>query len=114
MTFLIHHYDGFTRRLKDAASTANPLPVKLRVLVDGPYGRTQPFHRFENIVFIVGGTGIATSLSYLDLLCKSANITKAIRIIWAIREVAFAATVLREDLHGLLENSNLSVEVYLT
>ncbi|KAH8812330.1 ferric reductase like transmembrane component-domain-containing protein [Xylogone sp. PMI_703] len=114
ITFLIRPYDGFTRRLRDAASIAMPHSAKFRVFVEGPYGHTQPFHRFENILFIVGGTGIVVPLSYLEALCKSLSRTKSIRIIWAVREAAFAATVLREDFHGLLENSNLSVEVYLT
>ncbi|RFU33083.1 hypothetical protein B7463_g3217, partial [Scytalidium lignicola] len=112
--FLIRPYDSFTRRLREAASRTDQKPVRFRVLVEGPYGHTLPFHRFDNIVFIVGGTGIVVPLSYLDVLCKSTSKTKAVRIIWVVREAAFAAFVLLQDFGGLLENNNLSVDVYIT
>ncbi|KAG4427165.1 hypothetical protein IFR05_017352, partial [Cadophora sp. M221] len=65
LTFLIRPYNGFTSRLR-TSSTHHP--VTHRVLIEGPYGETQPLHKYENVLFIVGGTGIAVPLSYLGLL----------------------------------------------
>ena len=84
LTFLIRPYDGFTRRLRDLAASPS-----LRVLVDGPYGHTQPLQLFDRVVFIVGGSGIVVPLSYMKKL-KTANVC----LHWAVREASFAADVL--------------------
>lgn len=113
MTFLIRPYDGFTSRLRDMAANAWPSKVPLRVLVDGPYGYTQPFHLYDNVIFVVGGSGIVVPLSYLQSL-TAANSSRSVQIHWAVREPAFALEVLRNDIGDALGSSNLSVEVHFT
>lgn len=113
MTFLIRPYDGFTSRLRDAAEAGWPRKTPQRVLVDGPYGHTQPFHLFDNVVFIVGGSGIVVPLSYLQVLTGS-SAPKSLRIHWAVREPSFALDILRSDIGDALGSSNLSVDIYLT
>ncbi|KJR84322.1 ferric-chelate reductase [Sporothrix schenckii 1099-18] len=125
MTFLIRPYDSFTGRLRDkAAAAANPAysstdcstgsvplrpaPANLRVLVDGPYGHAQRFDdEYDSVLFVVGGSGIVVALSHLTGLGHDYTLSKAtaagrrlkhIRIIWAVREAAFAAEVLQKDL----------------
>ncbi|KAJ1324890.1 ferric-chelate reductase [Microdochium nivale] len=179
MTFLIRPYDGFTRRLRNAAAATSsplgPVPASLRVLVEGPYGHTQPFDKFDNLIFIVGGSGIVVPLAYLSSLLQSStttltttssaprrpstasssrsqqlhteqqqqrhrrastassssqrlsrhanSTTRAVRIIWAVREAALADSVLRDDFAAtgpdggrqlFLEDERLSVHVYVT
>ncbi|KAF4461294.1 ferric reductase Fre2p [Fusarium albosuccineum] len=113
MTFLIRPYDGFTSRLKATAETGWPRKVPQRVLVDGPYGHTQPFHLFDNVVFVVGGSGIVVPLSYLQVLTGS-SAPRTVRIHWAVREPGFALDVLQNDIGELLGSANLTVEIHLT
>ncbi|KAK7414269.1 hypothetical protein QQX98_006866 [Neonectria punicea] len=113
MTFLIRPYDGFTSRLRDTAASSWPGKAPLRVLVDGPYGHTQPFHLFDNVVFVVGGSGIVVALSYLQVL-TGATSPKSVQIHWAVREPEFALDVLRSDIGDALGSSNLSIDIHLT
>ena len=113
MTFLIRPYDGFTSRLREMAANAWPRKVPLRVLVDGPYGHTQPFHLYDNVIFVVGGSGIVVPLSYLQNLTGTVS-PRSVQIHWAVREQAFALDVLQNDIGDALGSSNLSVEIHLT
>ncbi|SPJ75336.1 related to ferric reductase Fre2p [Fusarium torulosum] len=113
MTFLIRPYDGFTSRLRDAASAEWPNSVPQRVLVDGPYGHTQPLHLFDNVVFVVGGSGIVVPLSYLQVLTGS-TAPRSVKIHWAVREPAFALDVLKTDISDALGSANLSIDIHLT
>ncbi|WXC44609.1 hypothetical protein QX201_004344 [Fusarium graminearum] len=114
MAFLIRPYDGFTSRLRDTASAEWPKNVSQRVLVDGPYGHTQPLHTFDNVIFVVGGSGIVVPLSYLQLLTSGASSPRTVKIHWAVREPAFALDVLKTDVADALGSANLSVEIHLT
>ncbi len=139
MNFLIRPYDSSTRRLAQAAAaaiTSRPRPASLRVIVEGPYGHTQPLDRFGSLLFVVGGSGIVVPLSHLEPLLlaeRAANVASSrtrrprrIRIVWAVREAAFASSVLREDFRHLYSYDGdsdgdgdgdsllLSLEVYVT
>ncbi|EEY17807.1 ferric-chelate reductase [Verticillium alfalfae VaMs.102] len=113
MTFLIRPYDSFTSRLRDAAGAHWPAPAPLRILVEGPYGHTQPFHTFENLLFLVGGSGIVVPLAYLHALVASPR-TKSIRIVWASRERGFAEDVVKHDLGPLVGCDKVSVTICIT
>jgi len=54
LIFIIRPYAGFTNRLRDSALLN---PRRTRMLIEGPYGEAQPFHQYQNVLFIVGGTG---------------------------------------------------------
>lgn len=110
LVFLIRPYDGFTSRLKSHCLLH---PKKLRVLIDGPYGHTEPLHTFPNILFIVGGTGIAVPLSHLHRLLQADSAVQSVKIIWAVREHAFLESVLR-DFKGILGDERIEMEVHVT
>ncbi|ORY59763.1 ferric reductase like transmembrane component [Pseudomassariella vexata] len=112
MLFLIRPYDSFTGRLRDAAAASWPRPASLRMLVEGPYGRSQPLHQFETVLFVVGGSGIVVPLAHLSSLTKST--AKTIRIVWAVREPAFAGVVAKEDFGNVLFDEKLGLDVYIT
>lgn len=114
MTFLVRPYDSFTRRLRNTAAAAWGGSASLRVLVDGPYGRTQRLGRFDNVLFIVGGSGIVVPLSYLEYLTKPKSRVKTVRIVWAARESEFAAEVMREDVGHAFNGGKVSLDVYIT
>ncbi|OLN92815.1 Ferric/cupric reductase transmembrane component 2-like protein 4 [Colletotrichum chlorophyti] len=114
MTFLIRPYDSFTARLRDDAAASWPQPARLRVLVEGPYGHTQPFDQFDNLLFIVGGSGVVVPLAYLASLTASSSKTRSIKVVWAVRELSFADEVLRQDIEDACDSGKLSVDVYVT
>jgi predicted ferric reductase len=110
LVFLIRPYDGFTSRLKSHCLLH---PKKLRVLIEGPYGHTVPLKTFPSVLFIVGGTGVAVPLSHLAHLLSSTSQVQSVKIVWAVREHAFLAAVLR-DFKGLLSDERVEMEVNIT
>ncbi len=112
MVFIIRPYNGFTARLRDSAAHR---PKSHRVLIEGPYGETQPFHKYENVLFIVGGTGIAVPLSYLHTLLNEESTTTSLRIVWAVREHAFLADAVKNDFKDAFDGSGkLGFTAYVT
>ncbi|KAH6880783.1 ferric reductase like transmembrane component-domain-containing protein [Thelonectria olida] len=101
-----------TQSLLDASDPSSM--TFLILLVDGPYGHTQPFHLFTTVVFVVGGSGIVVPLSYLQALTTSSVVPRSVQIHWAVREPQFALDVLQTDVGDALGSPNLSVKIYLT
>ncbi|GKT92170.1 ferric reductase like transmembrane component [Colletotrichum tofieldiae] len=114
MTFLIRPYDSFTARLREDAAAAWPRPAQLRVLVEGPYGHTQPFNQFDDLLFIVGGSGVVVPLAHLAELTEAGSKARSVKIIWAVRELSFAVDVLRQDFEDAFDSGKLSVDIYVT
>ncbi|KAF2265258.1 hypothetical protein CC78DRAFT_515778 [Lojkania enalia] len=113
LVFLIRPYDGLTSRLRNLASmTAKP--ASLRVLVEGPYGGTTPLRDFPNVLFVVGGTGIAVPLSYLHALHNENSHAINIRIVWAVRSYALLIEVLERDFRGKLNDARVALIVHIT
>jgi NAD(P)H-flavin reductase len=85
------------------------------MFVEGPYGSPPPLHNFTNILFLVGGTGIAVPLSHLSSLLSSHSTAK-ITIIWAVRELAFLESTIATDLRTLggLDSEKLDLKAYVT
>lgn len=110
LVFLVRPYDGFTSRLAERAASHR---TSLRVLVEGPYGHTVPLRTFSNVLFLVGGTGIAVPLSHLASLLSGCSSVVSLRIVWAVREHAFLASVLREFC-TLLDDERVVLEVHVT
>lgn len=110
LVFLIRPYDGFTSRLKSYCLLHSK---ELRVLVEGPYGHSEPLHLFPNILFIVGGTGIAVPLSHIARLLAPKSQIQSVKIVWAVREHAFLASIL-QDFKGLLADERVTMEVHIT
>lgn len=114
MTFLIRPYDSFTSRLRKYAEVEHPKPAILRVAIEGPYGKTLPLDRFDRVLFIVGGSGIAVPLSYLQRLLKSTRQPGSIEIHWAVRQTALAVDVLNHELRDVLRDERLKTVIYAT
>ncbi|KAK9374021.1 ferric reductase like transmembrane component-domain-containing protein [Lipomyces chichibuensis] len=58
---------GMTRRLLESAAHVHGND-KIRVWVEGPYGKTYPLARYETVLLIAGGIGVTAVMSYaLDL-----------------------------------------------
>ncbi|WZH47073.1 ferric reductase like transmembrane component-domain-containing protein [Fusarium acuminatum] len=114
ITFLIRPYDSFTSRLKMYAEAEHPKPATIQVAVDGPYGKTLPLERFDKVLFIVGGSGIAVPLSYLQRLLKSTSQPGSVAIHWAVRQNNLAVDVLNYELRDVLRDERLKITIYAT
>jgi hypothetical protein len=115
-TILVRPYDQFTGRLRDLATEMGGEPRSLRVIIEGPYGHTRRLERFDKVVFITGGSGIAVPLSYLDMLLKrgAGSAVSSVEVHWAVREAAFAARTLRDDMGMWLRDERFSVVTYVS
>jgi len=88
MTFLIHPYEGITKRLHDLSerSPSTTLPV----VVDGPYGgHNEDFaNRFESLVLVAGGCGIGGVLALFETLGPEAGSAgrglQHVELIWIV------------------------------
>ncbi|PHH72632.1 hypothetical protein CDD82_5874 [Ophiocordyceps australis] len=113
LQFIIRPYNGFTRRLRDMAVKG----TKLRLVVEGPYGHSRPLHGYDHVVFIVGGSGVVTALSYMASLSSFSSLSnnragpRSIHLHWAVRQVAFAEQVVLNHLCHV--GIKLSVDIYL-
>ncbi|KAF5637720.1 ferric-chelate reductase [Fusarium sp. NRRL 52700] len=114
MTFLIRPYDSLTSRLREYAEEERPKPAAVRMAIDGPYGKTLPLERFKKVLFIVGGSGIAVPLSYLQKRTTSPSKPSRIEVHWAVRQSAFAVDILHHELSYILGNDRVEINIYLT
>ncbi len=110
MVYLVRPYDGFTSRLKKHCLQH---PKTLRINIEGPYGHSVPLRDYSNILFVVGGTGIAVPLSHLAHLLASESTVQSVKIIWAVREYAFLASTLTE-FQILLADERCTLEAHVT
>ena len=61
LLFFINVHGGFTKRLRDAAEKGG----KLKVFVDGPYGKSPDLTDYDTSVLIAGGSGVSFALPLL-------------------------------------------------
>lgn len=63
---------------------------------------------------MVGGTGIAVPLSYLEALTNEQSKTTRIHIVWAVREHGFLADVLQHDFRRIFQERDIDDRVMMT
>ena len=61
LVFFINAQGGFTKRLRDVAEKSG----KLKVFVDGPYGKSPDLTDYDTSVLIAGGSGVSFTLPLL-------------------------------------------------
>ncbi|RHZ65509.1 ferric reductase family protein [Aspergillus thermomutatus] len=92
LVFWVRPCSGWTRSLRDACLKQPHLPLKTKLLIEGPYGHTMPLHTYDNVLFLIGGTGISVATSYLTDHMRRSTInpprtrTKNIKLLWAVRQ----------------------------
>ncbi|RDB30770.1 putative ferric reductase transmembrane component [Hypsizygus marmoreus] len=88
LAFLVRVRSGFTRRLFDAAGKDG----EMKVIFDGPYSSPPRLERFETIILIAGGSGVAFTLPLLldsiDRARRESAVCRKIVFVWAIRELS--------------------------
>ncbi|KAE8334865.1 hypothetical protein BDV24DRAFT_156522 [Aspergillus arachidicola] len=124
LAFWIRPYNGWTKRLKDQCLSSSSSDdsaengcyrTSIPISLEGPYGHTLPLHHYGTVLKIVGGTGIATAVSYIhdhgsrlsktgsrvsgDTKTQTSNLT----LVWACRGHEFKEQLCGRELTGALE-----------
>lgn len=92
---VIKAYGGFTRKIAKALAASDVEegelhPVrKIKLFVDGPYGHATSLERYQSVVLVAGGTGLAATIAHLADLAKCAKRetleVQRIVLIWVVR-----------------------------
>ncbi|KAL5001365.1 ferric reductase like transmembrane component-domain-containing protein [Aspergillus recurvatus] len=74
LTFWIRPYDGWTRQLRDRCLQSPDSLTKNTILLEGPYGHESSLWRYDSVLLLAGGTGIASVVPYIrDHIARSAR-----------------------------------------
>lgn len=102
---------GLTKTLKDYLLKNSKREI--RVAVEGPYGNSAPIHKFEDILFLAGGTGVPGPLSMAVAAARAdKNNSKSITLVWSLRNFKLIQVYKAELI--LLKELKINVEIYLT
>lgn len=117
--FLAKPHGGATRALRNRIATHTTHTdglgsgMPMTVLLEGPYGTKHNLEGFDRVLLISGGSGITALLPYVHALSKAEHGIKHLRLVWAVRDRAFAADVLAHELAP--DNfGETRVEVYIS
>lgn len=125
LSFLIRPFDSWTARLRDECLKSSSGSINTHILLEGPYGEKSPVDTFENVVFIVGGTGIAGALPYLQEFVAATSPqargtqaprtrTRDVTIVWAAKQSAMLLDVANRELQPLLRRSDVNIQLHAT
>ncbi|KAJ5088871.1 hypothetical protein N7456_012487 [Penicillium angulare] len=123
--FWIRPYDGWTQHLRQQCLRSKVQPVETTILLEGPYGHHFPIWNYESVLMIMGGTGIASAVPYLqEHLRRSKNewgqssqettCTRDIELVWTARQIGFLNEVANRELQPLLARQDFQASFYAT
>ncbi|KAE8412109.1 hypothetical protein BDV36DRAFT_288181 [Aspergillus pseudocaelatus] len=113
LVFWIRPYNGWTKRLKNQS-------------LEGPYGHTIPLYHYGSVLMVVGGTGIATAVPYIqDHVSRSPKTgyrrsddnktqTSNLTLVWACRGHEFMEQLRGRELAGALKLEGFTGRFYCT
>ncbi|UKZ75796.1 hypothetical protein TrVFT333_003490 [Trichoderma virens FT-333] len=122
MSFWIRPQDGWTRHLRDLCLKSSQVPAtsKETILLEGPYGMSEPLQKFDEVLLIAGGSGIAAMVPYvLDYISQSSNKSSRTRIrgltlVWSDRNRAFMRQIAEQELAAALMLNEVRCMFYCT
>lgn len=119
LTFWIRPYDGWTRSLREQCQRSPRKSIKTTILLEGPYGHSFPVWNYESVLFVVGGTGIAAAVPYIqDHLRRSkAGTTRTLNmhLVWSSRQVSFLVDIAASfSLYSALAREDVRASFYST
>ncbi|KAJ5702677.1 FAD-binding 8 [Penicillium malachiteum] len=113
----VRPYDGWTRRLRNQCRKAQA-PIHPKLLLEGPYGHSEPLYAFNTILIVVGGTGIAAAVPYLldhiQRVKEGKTKTTRIQLVWSVRQREIFDDVFTEDLAHILQHPDITTTVFCT
>ncbi|KAL0948175.1 hypothetical protein HGRIS_010786 [Hohenbuehelia grisea] len=102
LVFLINVQEGCTRRLAKVAAKNGTI----KVFVEGPYGPSPDLRRFDTVVLVAGGSGVAHTLPvFLDTIERvrhDKSVCSRLVFIWSIRDISHVNWVSDTLYKGLL------------
>ncbi|KAL4775105.1 hypothetical protein BDW60DRAFT_205015 [Aspergillus nidulans var. acristatus] len=103
----VHPRQGFSARLLERADMARGTTVSLTGFISAPHGVSESLDRYERVVAISSGSGVAAVIPYLQMLIFGCNSfllhTRRIHFIWETRSID-DALVVEPILNKLLED----------
>lgn len=143
LTFWIRPYDGWTRQLRDRCLRSPDFSTRSTVLLEGPYGHEFPLWRYDSVLLLAGGTGIASAVPYIrDHIARSESLRanklglgaysdsydkdmdgngeksrtriKDMHLVWVTRQEAFIHRLLSTDLRTALGREDFRGSFYAT
>lgn len=122
LVFWIRPFDGWTRHLRQQCTRSPDRKLETALLIEGPYGEPFPLSNYESVLLVVGGTGIAAAVPYIqDHLARCAEMsetaqpfTRDIHLVWTTRQEAFIQHVVTQDLEPVIGRSDFRASFYVT
>ncbi|PKX93593.1 ferric reductase family protein [Aspergillus novofumigatus IBT 16806] len=116
--FWIRPYDGWTRHLRDQCLKSPTRTIQPNILLEGPYGEKCPLWKYESVLLIAGGTGIAAAVPYIqDHIIRSSTgqtSTQDIHLVWTARQPALVRDIAGRELEQALRRKDFRVSFYVT
>ncbi|KIV87953.1 hypothetical protein PV10_09231 [Exophiala mesophila] len=121
-TFYVRPHSSWTQRLRNECNKSVEGTISARMLIEGPYGHHSPLRAHENVIFVVGGTGIGGAIPYLQEHSESltseskimASRTKNITLIWATKQSAMIRHAATTDLKPFLTRTDVTTQFFAT
>lgn len=104
--FLVRPYKGFTSRLRNTMSSG---PHSTRMFLEGPYGEAPRLGHFDDVLFIIGGSGISVAISSIYELLASKS-TARLHLVWAMRRAELLDSVLQKELRVAKKSGRLTID----
>ncbi|EXJ84251.1 hypothetical protein A1O3_04918 [Capronia epimyces CBS 606.96] len=132
LTFFVRPFSSWTMRLRDECLKSPTGLINPRAFIEGPYGETSPLHTYENVVFILGGTGISGALPYLqEHVIRAASQsssaaaatgeskvkgtrTRDITFVWTTKQSAMIRDIAARELRPFLAREDIHCSFYAT
>ncbi|GFF78671.1 putative plasma membrane ferric-chelate reductase [Aspergillus lentulus] len=118
LQFWIRPYDGWTRHLRDQCLQSSTRTIRPNILIEGPYGEQCPLWKYESVLLIAGGTGIAAAVPYIhDHTIRSSagqTTTQDIHLVWTARQPALIRDIAGRELKQALLREDFRVSFYVT
>ncbi|EAW22133.1 ferric reductase family protein [Aspergillus fischeri NRRL 181] len=118
LRFWIRPYDGWTRHLRDQCLQSPTRTIHPNILLEGPYGEQCPLWKYESVLLIAGGTGIAAAVPYIqDHILRSSTgrtSTQGIHLVWTARQPALMRDIAGRELKQALRRKDFRVSFYVT
>ncbi|THC97346.1 hypothetical protein EYZ11_003180 [Aspergillus tanneri] len=121
LIFWIRPYDGWTRSLRQQCKQCPDGALSTTILLEGPYGEQFPLWKYESVLFVAGGTGIAAILPYIqDHVDRSAapgeptTHIQDIQLVWTTRQLDFVRQIASVELSPALSRYDFHASFYIT
>ena len=108
-SFLIRPFQGYTGRIRRCL-TNEPSPTPMTFLYEGPYGTVHNLDRFNDVLLVIGGSGISVGISYIYNALEQ-NPSSRLRLVWTCRsKQSYMDSILSKELRSALATGRLEVE----